>query len=184
MKTSFIIVLCLALFGSGIAIGYVLHEKQGLKDISSFEECSAAGFPVQESFPAKCSANGKTFTQSGGEVKSPNIPPIQQQNQNIQVASPQPNGQISSPLTVTGQAKGGWYFEASFPVTLLDGNGNVLAQKPAQAQGDWMTTNFVPFTVTLTYNTPTTPNGTLVLEKDNPSGLPQNAESISIPVTF
>src|ERR1700746_2179249 len=47
-----------------------------------------------------------------------------------------PGDAVTSPLTITGKAKG-WYFEASFPVKLLDGQGNVLASGPAQAQGDW-----------------------------------------------
>lgn len=102
----------------------------------------------------------------------------------ITVAQPQPNTQVSSPLTVTGAARGTWYFEASFPVRLLDGNGNEIAVVPAQAQGDWMTTDFVPFIATLTFSPPSTATGTLVLEKDNPSGEPQNAASVSIPVTF
>jgi spore germination protein GerM len=54
----------------------------------------------------------------------------------------------------------------------------------AQAQGDWMTTNFVPFSSTLTFSTPTTPTGILVLQKDNPSGLPENDAEIRIPVRF
>jgi hypothetical protein len=102
----------------------------------------------------------------------------------IKVTTPQPNAKVASPLTVTGQARGNWYFEASFPVKLYDANGTLLAQKPAQAQGDWMTTNFVPFTVTLTFAKPATATGVLVLEKDNPSGLPQNDDKIEIPVTF
>lgn len=102
----------------------------------------------------------------------------------IQVTNPQPNQVVTSPLTITGQARGTWYFEASFPVKLLDGNGNQIAIAPAQAQGDWMTENFVPFSVTLTFATPSTPAGTLVLEKDNPSGLPEHAAQITIPVQF
>ena len=102
----------------------------------------------------------------------------------IQVDAPAPNAQVTSPLTVTGRARGTWYFEASFPVKLLDGNGNELVIAPAQAQSDWMTTDFVPFSVTLTFATPPTPTGTLVLMKDNPSGEPQFDASVSIPVTF
>ena len=34
----------------------------------------------------------------------------------IRVNNPRPNQTISSPLTVTGEARGSWYFEASFPV--------------------------------------------------------------------
>jgi hypothetical protein len=104
-------------------------------------------------------------------------------NPNISVSSPQPNATVSSPLTVTGEARGTWYFEASFPVRVLDANGNVLAAVPAQAQGDWMTTDFVPFTATLTFNA-TTATGTIVFEKDNPSDLPENAASVIVPVQF
>lgn len=96
---------------------------------------------------------------------------------------PQPNAAVSSPLTITGQARGNWYFEASFPVRLLDDQGNEITITPAQAQGDWMTTDFVPFSAVLTFTT-SAPSGTLVLQKDNPSGLPENDASISIPVTF
>ena len=102
----------------------------------------------------------------------------------IKVTTPLPNESVTSPLKIEGQARGTWYFEAFFPVKLLDANGKVLAQAPAQAQGDWMSNEYVPFTVTLTFSKPTTPLGTLVLEKDNPSGLPENADEFRIPVYF
>jgi len=95
-----------------------------------------------------------------------------------------PGDTVSSPLTVTGKARGYWYFEASFPAELLDANGAQLAIQPAQAQSDWMTTDFVPFSVTLTYPTPSTATGTLMLRKDNPSGEPANDDWLAIPVTF
>ena len=96
-----------------------------------------------------------------------------------------PNTQITSPLTITGKARGPWYFEASFPIELQDANGAVLAMTTAQAQGDWMTEDFVPFTATL--NFPAQPAGSLgkiVLKRDNPSGEPQNDASIVVPVQF
>lgn len=102
----------------------------------------------------------------------------------INLSTLKPNQTIASPLLIKGEARGNWYFEASFPVYLFDGNGTELAVAPAQAQGDWMTTNFVPFEVTLNFITPATPTGTLVLKKDNPSGLPEHDASISIPVKF
>lgn len=117
-----------------------------------------------------------------GQVATPT--PTVASNPNISATAPLPNSVVTSPLTVTGQAKGTWYFEASFPVKLYDGNNNQIAVAPAQALSDWMTTNFVPFSVTLTFATPATQYGTLVLEKDNPSGLPANDDSISIPVLF
>lgn len=102
----------------------------------------------------------------------------------IIVHTPLPNAAVKSPLTISGRARGNWYFEASFPVRLLDGNGNQLAIKPAQAMDNWMTTEYVPFDVTLTFTTPTTDTGILVLEKDNPSGLPEHANELRIPVRF
>ena len=91
---------------------------------------------------------------------------------------------MKSPLTVLGSATGNWYFEASFPVILKDQNGNVLAQAPAAAQGDWMTTSTVPYLATLTWATTTATSGVLILKKDNPSGMPENDAEISFPVSF
>lgn len=91
---------------------------------------------------------------------------------------------ISSPLTIKGEARGTWYFEASFPVRLLNSDGKEIAVAPAQAQGEWMTEEFVPFEVVLQFSPPTTSTGTLVLEKDNPSGLPEHANELRVPVRF
>ena len=102
----------------------------------------------------------------------------------VYVEGPLPGTKITSPLVVTGRARGNWYFEASFPVKLLDGNGNQIAIAPAQAQGDWMTVDYVPFSVTFTFAQPVTATGTLILQKDNPSGEPQFDDLVSILVTF
>jgi hypothetical protein len=103
-------------------------------------------------------------------------------NDLIKVEVPLFNQEIQSPYKVLGQARGTWYFEATFPVKLLDENGNIISQTYAQAQGDWMTDNFVPFESTLTFSVARDQKGTLVLEKDNPSGMPQNSAEIRIPV--
>lgn len=105
-------------------------------------------------------------------------------NDKISVTFPKPNQVVLSPLTVSGEARGTWYFEASFPVKLLDANNQELAVMPAQAQGEWMTENFVPFRVTLTFANPPTATGKLILQKDNPSGDPAREEQIEIPVRF
>jgi len=34
--------------------------------ITNFEECAAAGYPVMESYPRQCAANGQTFTEEAG----------------------------------------------------------------------------------------------------------------------
>jgi hypothetical protein len=103
----------------------------------------------------------------------------------IEVGVPTKNMPISSPVTITGQARGNWYFEASFPIEIRDASGNIIAQHYAQAQGEWMTENFVPFSSTITFPAqPAGSKGTIILRKDNPSGLPEHDNSVELPVVF
>ena len=106
---------------------------------------------------------------------------------------------ITSPLTLSGTAPGTWYFEASFPVSLVNWDGLIIAQGIMTAHGDWMTQEQVPFqgVIEFTDILPLTPEkedpktlesfmkkGTLILKKDNPSGLPENDDALEIPVLF
>ena len=102
----------------------------------------------------------------------------------IQVSNLKSGQFIRSPLTITGQARGTWYFEASFPVQVLDKDGNILAAVPAQTQSDWMTENFVLFKANFKITTPYTGPATLLLKKDNPSGIPEKDASISFPINI
>lgn len=102
----------------------------------------------------------------------------------ITVSAPISNSTVTSPLSIIGEARGSWYFEASFPIELRDANGVVLTQTAAKASGDWMSTDYVPFTATLTFTMPSTATGTLILKKDNPSGDPARDEQLEIPVQF
>ena len=149
-------------------------------DIGTFEECIAAGYPVTETYPRVCTVEADAFTREYREFIGNQL----EKQDLIRAEKPWPNDIVFGPMEIRGQARGAWYFEASFPVRLLDGNGKELAVKPAQADGDWMTEEFVPFTETLTFETPTTPTGTLILQKDNPSGLPEKADELRVPVRF
>lgn len=104
----------------------------------------------------------------------------------IVVDAIRPGDTVSSPLVVTGKARGTWYFEASFPVELVDANNTLVANGIAQAQSDWMTVDFVPFKTTLTFVTQDWKdmNGTLIFRKDNPSGEPQFDDQMRLPVRF
>ena len=103
----------------------------------------------------------------------------------IVATTPTAGAVVSSPLTVSGTARGMWYFEASFPVKLVTDSGTMLAVSPAQAQGEWMTEDFVPFTITLSFPPqPAGSTGKLILSKDNPSGDPMLDDYLEIPVTF
>jgi len=94
------------------------------------------------------------------------------------------NQEIKSPVVITGEARGSWFFEASFPVYLYDDNGKEIVSSIAQAQSDSLTENFVPFKTTLIFAVPETNEGTLVFKNDNPSGLIENEKKIEIPIKF
>ena len=190
--------------------GFLYYSKhQGASNaIASFTECEAAGYQVVNTIPPECvTPDGKVFVDNsvtnplststngttgdgtrpstgGSSTSTSTSTATSTMSDRIRVSSLSANQLITSPLVVSGQARGSWYFEASFPVELYDGNGKRIAMVPAQAQGDWMTTNFVPFKATLSFSKPTTATGTLILKNDNPSGLPQNALELRIPVRF
>jgi hypothetical protein len=118
-------------------------------------------------------------------VETPKATYINASADKIVVTSPLPGATVGNTFSITGRARGGWYFEASFPIQVLSATSTLLKEMPVQAQGDWMTANFVPFATT-TIAVPAWYKGpaTLVLKNDNPSGLPENDASISIPIVI
>lgn len=173
----FVPVTILTLTGFGVWFEVGKKEVLSIKIVTNFEECVTAGNPVMESYPRQCRSGEQTFTENiGNELDITNL---------IRVSTPRPNQIISSPLIIEGEARGTWFFEASFPVVLTDWDGLIIAQGVATAQSDWMTTDFVPFTASLSFKNPTYKNnGFLILKKDNPSGLPQNDNALEIPIIF
>ncbi|MDD3284739.1 MAG: Gmad2 immunoglobulin-like domain-containing protein [Patescibacteria group bacterium] len=103
----------------------------------------------------------------------------------IKLFSPLPGEKIKSPLILEGEARGNWFFEASFPVVLTDWDGVIIAQGIAQAEGEWMTEDFVKFKAELNFKKPELYNrGALILKKDNPSGLSENDDAYEITIFF
>lgn len=161
----------------GVIVYFWKSAPQAPKTIDSFEACVQAGNPVMESYPAQCrTKDGALFVQDiGNELEKDDV---------IRVNLPRPNALVTSPLTISGQARGTWFFEASFPARLLDENGSVVGEAIVEAKSDWMTEDFVPFEATVEFSQPTGTKGTLILEKSNASGLPENADELRIPVIF
>lgn len=137
-------------------------------------------FYNQAEAPAEEILNGNNTVATS----TPVVRPPQSGEGLITVSVPASNQFVASPLTVAGQARGYWYFEASAPVKILDANGKMLGESFVTAKGEWMTENFVPFEGTIRFTTPTTPTGTIVFSNDNPSGLPENQKTYSVPVRF
>ncbi len=167
-----------------VAVGSFLFLRQAeprgtptAEKITDFTSCVAAGNLVMESYPRRCrSTDGRTFTEDiGNEMNKIEL---------IRCDFPRPNAVVRSPLLIEGEARGYWFFEADFPVRLLDADGNELATGTAYAQDEWMTEEFVPFVAELEFAQPTTDTGDLRLLRDNPSGFPENDDVLTIPVKF
>lgn len=174
--------------GNGITGGNTVTAG-GAGEITSFEECAARGYPVMTSYPARCVANGKEFVEAiddPSKVKPPTGSTAGDEfdalSSTLRLKTPHATDVVKSPLFVEGEA-GGWYFEGEFPVRLLDASGNEITWGSAIAQGDWMTTDFVPFRATLIFTAPASATGTLVFEASNPRGN-GSSQTVQIPVKF
>jgi hypothetical protein len=138
-------------------------------------------FPSQTVIPIpEAPGNGAPVTPGGGSQQ----PGPRLVADMIRVTEPSPGSPVESPLVITGEARGMWYFEASFPVELVDAKGKVLATAIAQAEDDWMTENFVPFRATFTFAGPPPGVGAVIFRRDNPSGLPEHDAELRVPVRF
>lgn len=177
-------IILLVLLVAGAVITWQFRDKGPKKvasTVNNFEDCARLGNPVMESYPRQCNFNGKNFVENiGNSLEKQDL---------IRLTTPLPNETITSPLTIKGEARGNWFFEASFPVVVTDSDGLVIGQGAAHADGDWMTTDFVSFTATIEFKTSTSTtaernNGSLILKKDNPSGLPEHDDALEIPIKF
>jgi immunoglobulin-like protein involved in spore germination len=104
----------------------------------------------------------------------------------IEVYSPKPNQVVcgDGSVTVTGRAKGYWYFEATFPVTVVDVHEQPIGEWYAEAQSDWMVSTWVPFKGVIPFREPQGMEGKIVFHKSNASGLPEHDMAYEMPVKF
>ncbi len=107
-------------------------------------------------------------------------------DENIRIHNLKEGDVLSFPLTLTGEAVGLWYFEASFVVSVLNEKGEVLAVTPAQSvTGDWMTVDFVDFEAIFDeVDLGGAKKGTLLFEKYNPTGFLELDQSFEVEVKF
>lgn len=122
-------------------------------------------------------------------VKSPTVTstagPAVSSDGNLAVLMPHADDLVDSPVAIEGTVTDGeWFFEGSFPIEVVDGDGTVIGQGTAQALSDWMSTGSVPFSASISFTAPREATGSLVFTKDDPSGDPANGGSFELPVRF
>ncbi|MCE9644082.1 hypothetical protein K8Q93_02500 [Candidatus Parcubacteria bacterium] len=68
MNTQTISLGVIVLLALGI-VGYFVYKDGATKEITTFEECAAAGYPIMESYPEQCrTPDGKTFARFTQQV--------------------------------------------------------------------------------------------------------------------
>jgi hypothetical protein len=205
LKTCLIIAIVLVVGG----VGWLWYRatQDSIRQVNSFEECVAAGYPIQESDPRRCRGpDGHSFTeevtakkdrkedrddspatedeQPGGDRKQ-TVEYTSKGGDPVQMRRPHKNSVVSSPLTIKGEVKGTWAFEGDFPVELTDGRGKVITRTPARIQGDHRREDLVPFQATLEYSQQgQSGQGHLILRKSNPSGQPKRDDALKLPIRF
>ena len=133
------------------------------KVVTNFLECEAAGYPVMKSYPRQCQVKDMIFVEEVGitdeaEKSKANL---------VKLESVHAGDSITSPISIVN-----W-------------DGLIIGQGVAQAKGEWMTEGFVPFEANISFDKATYKNnGSIILQKDNPSGLPENDDALEIPIFF
>ncbi|MHA6279789.1 Gmad2 immunoglobulin-like domain-containing protein [Salinimicrobium sp. CAU 1759] len=104
-------------------------------------------------------------------------------SQLITIEEPLENSTVNSPLKISGEAKGYWFFEGTAPVRLVTKSGKELVESYVEAQGEWMTEDWVPFSGRLEFETKEK-RGYLIFSRANASGKPEHDRTLRIPVMF
>lgn len=104
---------------------------------------------------------------------------------NPTIIDPKVGSKATSPLKIRGTVPPGWMFEGVFPISLVDSNHKLIVsgQATEEVPGSWQGNTIIYFDATLTFST-TAKTGFIVLESDNPSGLPDNTKTFEVPVNY
>lgn len=103
----------------------------------------------------------------------------------IELQTPGPEVEITSPLTIRGKARALWFHEGKFPIELEDEEGRLLAEIVAEGQGTATTTeDWLPFEATFTFQVSGHRRGFLVLQRANPLERSELGRSLRLPILF
>lgn len=124
--------------------------------------------------------------QSTSEIITP--PAIEEpKTEDIIVTTPTEGATVTSPLSITGQAVGTWFWEGSFPVEITNDAGIILGTGFVMNEPgtEWMTEELVPFVGEIQFQQPADATaGKLIVRKANASGLPEHDAEVTVRVVF
>ena len=133
--------------------------------------------PTASSSQATTSASVPTATENTASSTEP-------LDASVVVQMPLPNAIVSHSFDVSGSAPSGWFFEATFPIQVRDANDDLIGTSIGQAQEDWTKPGPITFTSQIQVDASYEGPADLILLKDNPSGDPENADEVTIPIVI
>lgn len=193
-KKIIIKLVILVILGAGFGVWHFLNQDTNSEQVPEDK-------PVACTADAKLCPNGSSVGREAPDcqfAKCPQEPVAEDVSESIDskadeivLDNPPAGSYIASPLSIAGEARGPWFFEANFTVLLVDWDGRIVAEHYVTADEDWMSEDFVPFSSELEFTSPYQAGdpdfmkrGTLILQKANPSGLSDNSDALEIPVYF
>lgn len=180
-NTLILIVVCIIAL-IVLIVGIMQSTPDLLKTNKSLEQATSTPLNIDSTATTTEVASTTPATTSTSTVLIPL--PVDTSTQ-VDITSPLPNSEIKSPITVSGRAKGVWFFEANAGLALLDSNKQPITIGNVTATTDWMTDDYVSFTGKITYPLAYKgQSGYIQFSNDNPSGLPENSKTFLVPVLF
>jgi hypothetical protein len=146
--------------------------------------CAMAAYLFLKPGSSKVVPIVKASATTAATKKAPVASSTEPLSASVTVSKPLPNTTIGKTFTVAGSAPNGWYFEAVFPIQVRDPNDDLIATGQGRAQSDWTVAGPVAFTTSITLDTNYSGPADLILLRDNPSGLPENSDEVTIPISI
>lgn len=119
-----------------------------------------------------------TENQSVENVKNP----IEGNAKDLVILSLAPYSQVSGTINLSGEVKGGYFFEGNILVNVLDINKNIIKKSHGTALTNWMTEGPVSFSASVDFTGLPQGQAYVEIHNDNASGLSENDKSILVPI--
>lgn len=102
----------------------------------------------------------------------------------VSVTQPELGATITSPVTVTGQAPGTWFFEAVLQFEILSDDGGVVGEEIFVTDEMWMTEDLLDFSLEIEFDSPDANLGFIKVIKHDVSDIPRNKNFFYWPISF
>lgn len=192
-KISTILAFTIIIIFSVFSVGIIKYFEYGIDTASTF----VVEIKKNDKKAVECPSdiqycpNGNYVLRTGKDCEFSSCNEIVGIEDEFIVFSPKLNYSISSPVEISGKARGSWFFEATFPVEIYDENDNLLGSSfgqfisnPDKKDSTWMTNDFVEFGGEIDFKESNSKSGYIIFKKDNPSGNLNSEESFKLPVQF